>query len=174
MMNANPLDIERWVLELLIVLKQESEAMAQVKAWLEQLREGVMQHDAPELENLLKEIQAKQGSMPQLEQKRQQIRMELARILGVSFEQVTLTGLLGLLKGELRNQVMRMRDLLQSQTESLRDQHRGTTMLLVDCARFNRLLLNSIVDSSNSQVTTYTARGHAEQRRSSDLMNLQF
>jgi len=173
-MSTKALDIERWILELLIVLKQESEAMAQVKQWLEQLREGVMQHDELGLESLLKDIQTQQGLMPRLEERRQQIRMELARILEVSFEQVTLTGLLCLLEGELHHQVTRMRDLLQSQAESLRVQHRGTAMLLADCARFNRLLLNSIFETSHAQVTTYTARGHAEQKRSSDLVNLQF
>jgi hypothetical protein len=173
-MSTTALDIERWVLELLIVLKQESDAMALVETWLEQLRERVMERDEAALERLLKEIQAKQGLRPEPEQRRQQIRLELASALGVPFEQMTLTRLKGLLTGELQNQVSRMRDQLQSQTETLRVQHQGTVMLLADCARFNRLLLNSIFEKSHQTMTTYTPRGNAQHKRSSDLVNMQF
>jgi hypothetical protein len=173
-MSTTASDIERLVLALLIVLKQESDAMAQTEAWLLQLRERVIQRDESALEGLLEEIQSPQRGMPDLERKRQQIRVELAGVFGLSFEELTLTRLKGLLEGELQNQVSRMRDQLQSQTQALRAQHRGTVMFLADCARFNRLLLNSVFEKSHQNVTTYTPRGNAEHRRTSDLVNMQF
>ena len=50
----------------------------------------------------------------------------------------------------------------------------GTVMFLADCARFNRVLLNSLFEHANQGVTTYTPRGNAQHRRSSGLMNVQF
>ncbi|MCP4452561.1 MAG: flagellar protein FlgN [Planctomycetes bacterium] len=173
-MSTAALDIERSVLALLIVLKQESEAMAQVETWLSQLQERVVQRDESALEGLLKEIQTQQRSMPELERKRQQIRLELAGVLGIPFEEMTLTRLMRLLKGEIQNQVSRMRDQLQSQTQALRVQHRGAVMFLTDCARFNRQLLNSVFDNVHQDVTTYSPRGNAERKRTSDLVNMQF
>ncbi len=173
-MSTTAPDIERLVLALLIVLKQESEGMALIEAWLSQLRERVIQRDESALEGLLKEIQTQQGQMPELERKRQQIRLELAGVLGMPFEAMTLTSLKGLLEGELQNQVLRMRDQLQSQTQALRVQHRGTVMFLADCARFNRSLLNSVFENAHQDVTTYNPRGNAEHKRTSDLVNMQF
>ena len=173
-MSTKALDIERWVLDLLIVLKEESDAMTLIETWLMQLRERVVLRDESALEGLLKEIQSRGGLMPELERRRQQIRLELASVLAIPFEQLTLTKLESLLKGELQNQVSRMKVQLKSQTETLQVQHRGTVMLLADCARFNRLLLNSIFDTSEQTMTTYTPRGHAQHKRSSDLVNMQF
>jgi hypothetical protein len=173
-MSTTALDVERGVLALLIILKQESEAMALVETWLSQLQERVMQRDESALEGLLKEIQTKQRPMPELERKRQQIRLELAGVFGLPFEEMTLTRLKGLLEGELQNQVSRMRDQLKSQTQALRVQHRGTVMFLADCARFNRLLLNSVFANAHQDVTTYNPRGNAEHKRTSDLVNMQF
>ncbi len=173
-MSGTAPDIERLVLALLIVLKQESEAMSLIEAWLSHLRERVMQRDESALEGLLKEIQAQQGQMPDLERQRQQIRLELAGVLGVPFEAMTLTSLKERLEGELQNQVLRMRNQLQSQTQALCVQHRGTVMFLADCARFNRSLLNSVFENAHQDVTTYNPKGNAERTRTSDLVNMQF
>ena len=173
-MSTTAPDIERLVLALLIVLKQESEGMALIEAWLSQLRERVIQRDESALEGLLKEIQTQQGQMPELERRRQQIRLELAGVLGMPFDAMTLTSLKGLLEGELQNQVLRMRDQLQSQTQALRVQHQGTVIFLADCARFNRSLLNSVFENAHQDVTTYNPRGNAEHKRTSDLVNMQF
>jgi ribosomal protein L34 len=172
-MSTNTLDIERWVLELLIVLKQESEILARIETWLGQVRHKVVERDESGLEALLKDIQATQGQRGMLEQRRQQIRQALATVLGLPFQQVTLTRLTGLLEGELKTQVSRMKSRLHTQTETLRAEHRGTAMLLVDCARFNRMLLNSIFEESHQTVTTYTPRGNAQHKRSSGFVNMQ-
>ncbi|MCF7972293.1 MAG: hypothetical protein K9N55_00600 [Phycisphaerae bacterium] len=173
-MSRHALEIERWVLDLLIVLKQESEAMTQVETWLSQLRESVIQRNESCLDGLLKEIQARRGLMPELEARRQGIRLALTTVLDLPFEQVTLTKLESLLTGELQHQVSCMKTQLQSQTRMLRAQHQGAVMFLMDCARFNRLLLNSVFDKSHQSMTTYTHRGNPEHTRSSALVNMQF
>jgi len=173
-MSTKALDIERWVLELLIVLKQESEAMVLVKTWLMQLRERVIERDESALEGLLNEIQSKPDLTPQLEQQRQRIRLELATVLGIPFEQVTLTSLECVLTGELKIQVSHMKAQLQEQTQALQVQRQSLATFLADCARFNRLLLNSFLNNTHQNVTTYSPRGHAQHRRSSDLVNMQF
>lgn len=173
-MSLHTLDIERWVLELLMVLKQESDALAQVEAWLEELRERVMQRDESALEALLKDIQARHGRMPELEHKRQAIRASLATVLNLPAEQLTLTVLEGQLTGALQEQVSCMKTQLQHQTEALRLTCRGTVMFLAECARFNRLLLDRVFDNTHERVTTYSPRGNAEHQRSSALVNMQF
>ncbi len=173
-MNTHTLDIERWVLELLIVLKQESAAMGQVSMWLTQLQESVMERDEPGLEALLKEIQTHENRMPELERKRQSIRGDLAIVLGLPFEQLTLTRLEDLLTGELQNQVSQMKAQLQVQTGALHAQRQGAVMFLADCTRLNRQLLNSVFDNRQESHTTYSARGNAEHQRSSALVNVQF
>ena len=131
-MSTQALDIERWVLELLIVLKQEAEGMVQIKTWLTQLRERVIERDESALEELLRDIQSKPDSMPQLEQQRQKIRLELATVLGIPFEQMTLTSLERVLAGELKNQVSQMKALLQEQTQALQVQRQSLTAFLAD------------------------------------------
>jgi hypothetical protein len=173
-MNRHALEIERWVLELLIILKQESDAMTEVEAWLQQLREKVIQRDESALDLLLKDIRGKRTLLPELEVKRQAIRQELSTVLGLPFEQVTLTRIESLLTGELQHQVSHMKARLQSQTRALHVQHQGAIMFLMDCARFNRLLLNSVFENIPQSTTTYTHRGNAEHTRSSALVNMQF
>jgi hypothetical protein len=173
-MNTHTLDIERWVLDLLIVLKHESEAMGQISMWLAQLQERVMQRDEPALEALLKEIRTNENLMPELERKRQSIRGDLATVLGLPFEQLTLTRLEDLLTGDLQNQVSQMKTQLQIQTGALQTQRQGAVMFLADCTRLNRQLLNSVFDNTQQSHTTYSARGNAEHQRSSALVNLQF
>ncbi len=173
-MTTQTLDIERWVLELLIVLKQESEAMAQISMWLTQLQERVMQRDELGLEALFTEIRTHENLMPELERRRQSIRGDLATVLGLPFEQLTLTRLEELLTGELRNQVSQMKAHLKTQTRRLHNQRQGTVMFLADCIRLNRQLLNSVFHNTPQSHLTYSARGNSEHQRSSALVNLQF
>jgi hypothetical protein len=86
---------------------------------------------------------------------------------------MTLSRLEAELSGEKKAEVIRRKIKLQTLAEELKKEHLSTTMLLSDCARFNSMLLTSVLELGQVGTITYGPRGSAERQINSAFVNLQ-
>jgi hypothetical protein len=166
--------IENKIDSLLDVLKNDIEHIRQSLLWLTELRSLVVKRDEEGLGELLEYIQKKSGGYSANESKRQLLRKELAEDLGCDIKEVTLTRLEKEGPVEKRKVVSTIKAELKTLTEELKREHLSVTMLLSDCARFNSLLLRSLLDMGRAETVTYSANGTAMRQGGMSLLNLRF
>jgi hypothetical protein len=70
--------------------------------------------------------------------------------------------------------VAERRKKLQTLVEKLKKEYLSTTMLLSECARFNSVLLKSVLELGQAEMITYSSGGFAERQTDSAFMNLRF
>ena len=173
-MKETPTAIEDKVDELLDCLDKDSRHIEQSLSQLNELRRLVIKRDESALGRLLENIQAESESYKSQELKRQSIRKELAHALGCKFEQMTLSTLETSLPEAKKAQVTQRKAKLKSLIEELKKEHLSTALLLSECARFNNLLLKSILDLNKIEVVYYNSNGTARRQIDTAFVNLQF
>jgi len=141
---------------------------------LNELRALVVKRDETSLRKLLNVIQSESGRFRDNELKREQLRAELASIIGCDLKQMTLSRLAGELSGEKRDKVIETRTALQVLGRKLKNEYLSTMMLLSECARFNRTLLNNILNLGQSGNITYNSNGSTDRRGRTAFVDLQF
>ena len=173
-MKTATIEIEDKVDQLFLVLDRDIQHIRENLSRLNELRGLVVKRDDASLHKLLESIQSESNSYKENELKRQSLREELATALDCSLEQMTLSRLEAELSGEKKTEVTRRRIKLQTLAEKLKKEHLSTTMLLSDCARFNSMLLTSVLELGQAGTGTYSPRGFAERQTNSAFVNLQF
>ncbi|MHC4122101.1 MAG: hypothetical protein ACYSSI_00890 [Planctomycetota bacterium] len=173
-MKTATIEIEDKVEQLLIVLDKDIQQIIENLSRLNDLRGLVVKMDDVSLHKLLESIKSESNSYKDNESKRRLLREELAIASGCSLEQMTLSRLEAELSGEKKAEVAERKTKLQTLAEKLKKEHLRTTMLLSDCARFNKVLLKSILELGQAGTTTYSPKGSAERQTNSAFVNLQF
>jgi len=173
-MKAAPTEIEDKVDELLVVLDRDIRHIQERLSQLNELRSLVIKRDDVALGRLLESIQAKSQSYSENESKRRSIRKELATALGCTFERVTLSRLEAELPEEKKAQITPRKTELGSLIKELKKEHLSTMLLLSECARFNRLLLNSIFDLGRTGMLTYNSNGATSRGADTAFVSLKF
>lgn len=166
--------IEDKVDEFLNVLTRDVRRLQMTLSWLDEMRGFVIKHDDVALQKLLETIQSQAGSFNDNELKREFLRKELAILLDRDPGKITLSALELELFGEKKAQVTRMKAQLQALVEELKQEHLKTTMLLSDCSRFNRLLLENVFELGSTREITYSPSGFAERNSETGFVNMQF
>ena len=167
-------EIEDKVDQLLIVLDKDIQQMQKSLSRLNGFRSLVVKRDDAGLGKLLGNIQSESDSYKCNELKRQSIRKELAIILDCSPKQITLSTLEAELAGEKKAQVADRKAMLRLLADQLKKEHLSTSLLLSDCARFNSVLLKSVLEFGQAGTITYSPKGFAKRQASSAFMNFQF
>lgn len=160
--------------ELLVVLDEDIRHTQQSLSRLDEMRSLVVKRDHAALSKLLVKIEDESGSYSANESKRQSIRKELAVAFDCGVEEMTLSRLETVLAGEKKSQVARRRTRLKSLTEELKREQLKTSMLLSDCAKFNGVLLQSVLELGRTGVITYGSDGAARPRNDSAFVSMQF
>jgi len=173
-MKTTTVEIKGKVDELLGVLDGDIHHIQNSLLRLNELRALVVKRDDVELAKLLESIQAESDSYKSHELKRDLIRRELADALGCSLEQMTLSRLEDVLPDDRKARVAAKKAELKELTNELKKEHLSTAMLLSDCARFNRQLLQSIFDLGNMGMLYYNSRGTTKRGVTETFVNLQF
>jgi len=173
-MKTAEVEIEDKVDELLAVLDKDIEHTQQSVSFLNELRSLVVKRDDASLSKLLESIQDETRSYKDHQSKRQSIRKELANILDCNFEQMTLSRLEDILSEEKQAQVAAKKTKLQALVNELKKEHISTALLLSECARFNSLLLKSILGLGGSDTVTYNSNGAAKRQNDTAFVNLRF
>jgi hypothetical protein len=168
-MKATTVEIEDKVDELLILLDRDIQHMQQNLSWLNELRVLVVKRRETDLGKLLESIQAESDSYRSHEIKRESIR----KALDCGLEQVTLSELETVLPAERKAKVAGKKAELRALTEELKREHLSTVMLLLDCARFNRQLLNSVFGLAEAGMV-YNSKGSTRRGMTEAFVSLQF
>ena len=173
-MKSTAKDIEDKVEELLACLDKDSQHIQESLSQLNKLRSFVIKRDDSSLSKLLKVIQTEVENYRSNESKRQNIRKELANLLGYNTEQLTLSVLEANLPKKITARVINKKTKLISLIEELKKEYFSTALLLSECARFNNLLLNNIFDISKTGAVYYNSNGATKQQTDMAFVNVQF
>ena len=103
------------------------------------------------------------------------LRQKYAAMIGCLPEQVNLSRIMEHLTPVLRQQVVCSDNRCsQSLSTKLKTEYTATAVLLSECSRFNRMLLDSIVGSRCKGVATYNASGQMKRPGGSGFVAMQF
>jgi hypothetical protein len=78
------------------------------------------------------------------------------------------------LSQEMRQEVAQRKTILERLVAKLRTEYMATAMMLSECSRFNRMLIDSIIGSRHSVTTTYNANGQTQRHDVSGFIVAQF
>ncbi len=173
-MIATKVEINWKVDELGTILDKDIRHIEESLSWLNELRSLVIKRDDVLLGELLKRIQSAMDSYSANESRRQLVREELAQDLGCELKDVTLSRLEKLLPEEKRTELTQRKDKLRLLTGKLKKEHLSTMLLLSDCARFNNLLLRSILEPLRSNTLTYDCGGSTKRDAETAFVNVKF
>lgn len=170
-MNMHPsVDIHPQVRRLIQTLDRDIVQIQRSLTLLESLRALVIKRDEAGLSALLSEVRQQNRSTGQSDTQRQRLREHLGTLLGYPSGALTLSQLLGHLSGTLHAEVSQKRAELQQLLEQLQRQWELTSLLLKDCARLNRRLLNTLFAQTGSG--TYGPGGMQQSLTQAPLVNL--
>jgi len=173
-MRSIATDIELLVDELLKTLDVDVRRLQNSLMLLDELRRLVIKRDEAGLRRLLKEIQIELKTAAEVNSKRELAREKLAGILGWEAGKTTLSRLETVVSEEHRTGIAARRAQLMSLTYSLRTEYSRTAVLLSECTRFNRLLLDNILASARTAGVIYASDGSTRQQSDSAFVNMQF
>jgi hypothetical protein len=173
-LEASPVDIQAKVASLLDVLGEDIRHLEVTLSRLDALRTALIQRDDGALERLLGDIRRQADAYAANEQRRQQLRGDLAAALGWGEADLTLSRLRDELAGPRRDALMERQTRLQSLTLQLKREHTLTALLIGDCARFNRSLLLAFCGAGGRGGMTYSPNGAAKRQPGGTLVSMQF
>ncbi len=152
-------------------LDAQTDYVRQALERLDTLRAAVIRRDENALEELSGQVQHESVRKTQQEQSLQILRQKLAAVLHCKAEAVCLSRFSEYLPSEERQAMSSRQKALQELVRRLNNELCATDSLLRECARFNRLLLNSLFGNSE-QSATYDARGVNRWSVQGSLMNM--
>jgi hypothetical protein len=167
-------DIQAQVAALLDVLNEDIRHVEAALVRLDTLRKLLIKRDEGALAKLLEEIRGQGETYVATERKRQELRQDLASGLGWKEKEVTLTNLLSHVTGDLGTTLAQQQAKLKDLIVRLKREHTLTAMLILDCRRFNRSLLQVFLGPAGKTGTTYSPTGAAKHPTGMALLNMQF
>jgi flagellar biosynthesis/type III secretory pathway chaperone len=170
---------ENRIATLLGVLDEDMRHLEHTLVRLDTLRSLLVKREAAALARLLDDVRRETDAYQANEQKRHQLQCALAAELGCAARELTLSRLVARLSGPTSSEVQRRygaalaerQTRLRSLASRLKREYTLTTLLVRDCLRFNRALLEIFL-RSRSQETTYSAAGVARRAPGAALMDM--
>lgn len=166
-------EIQARVAALLSVLDEDIRHIEATLLRLDALRGSLIKRDDEGLRKLLEEIQEQSQAYAATELRRQTLRRELAAGLGLPDGDLTLSGLVSRLTGQDRASVAERQTRLKFLVARLKREHTQTSLLIADCAKFNRSLLRVFLGPDGKTGTTYSPTGAARHPTGVALLNMQ-
>jgi hypothetical protein len=174
--------VENKVAVLLEVLEADGRHLESALSRLDLLRSLLIRRDNAALERLLAEIHQQADAYRAIEQKRQQLRRDLAPDLGCTEGELTLSRLRNELTASACSEARRRlaaavadrQTRLRSLAAQVRREHSLTALLLHEAARFNQSLLRVFLGSAGRGCATYSPTGAAHRDAGAALMSIQF
>ncbi|HON91902.1 MAG TPA: flagellar export chaperone FlgN [Sedimentisphaerales bacterium] len=167
-------EIQTRVAALLEVLDEDIRHIEATLLRLDALRGFLIKRDDESLQQQLLEIHEQAQAYAVTERRRQELRRELATILGLPETDLTLSGLLSRLAESERSALAERQARLKVLIARLRREHTLTSLLIADCAKFNRSLLRVFLGPDGKAGTTYSPTGTARHSTGVALLNMQF
>ena len=168
------IETTNYIEQLLCVLDKDIEHIEQTLLRLDELRSLLIKRDEKALNHLLEKIQTESDEYAANEYRRQNLRKKLAKQYNCPAEQMRLSMLENLLEGPLKEQIAGKKDRIESLSRKLVAEHRATTMLLNECARFNGQMLSGILNMCRKNSATYNSTGKNDRPQQAAFMNVRF
>jgi hypothetical protein len=165
--------VDTKVEQFLAVLDEDIRHLETTLSRLDALRSLLIKRDDTALEKLLGEVRGQGQECSANERMRQSLRTALARSLGWSGSRLTLSGLRAVLPEPQRAAVTARQEQLKSLVARLHREYTLTAVLVADCARFNRMLLTTLLGPAGQWGITYRPNGAARQQANAVTMSLQ-
>jgi len=147
--------------ELLTFLNERQAGLEQVLERLNALRAAVIRRDEATLSHLFEQVQQDTDR----QQKTEEAQKRLERRLTETFTELTgpmrLSRLCAVLPEEFCTIVRTKQKGMLALVNRVRNEHQATVMLLRECARCNRQLLNAILGQKHQSVT-YNPQGQSQ------------
>ena len=131
---------------------------------LEALSEAILGRDDESLSVLLGQMEQAQQLQTATDERLSAIRLEIANVQAWPVEMVTATRLASQLSGQARSMIEDSRRRIVELAEQVRKQHLETALLLAECARINRMLLEGLFGQQSQPLKTYSRDGNSTWR----------
>ncbi|MBS3734229.1 MAG: flagellar export chaperone FlgN [Phycisphaerae bacterium] len=158
------------VADLAAVLDEEIDLLAARRDQLARLTVAIPGGDERATERLLQQMERTQQAQAQTDNRLRAARNAMASALACDASQLRLSRLVDRLDGADRDRIERRRARIVALVEAVRREHIKAAMLLSECARINRELLESLFPAS-TPVTTYGAAGRESWRPHTGLVD---
>ena len=159
---------------LLTVLDEDIRHTETSLSLLDALRGLLIKRDDVGLERLLNDLRREAEGHLTNERRREDLRHALADEMGCGSQDVTLSALKRMLSGERQTAVAERQSRLKSLAIELKREYALTTVLVADCARFNRSLTRMFFGLDGKGMMTYSASGTARPQAGAAMVNLHF
>jgi hypothetical protein len=170
-MKTLSLEFDNYIDPLIAVLEKDIEHIDSTVEMLDQLRGMVIKRDDKSMNLLLEKARIKAQKYDTVENRRETIRKELARIWGCETKEMTLTKMIQILPPERSEQVRQTRDKLESLLARFKTEHLSTYMLLSECSRFNGEMLSALLSGRRDE-STYNRQGSMNRQSEQSFVNM--
>lgn len=140
---------------------------------LNELRGYLVSRDEKNMLRLLYAVRSIIQNRQDNQAKRFNVRRKLAQSLDCAVEKLTLSKLCDYIEEPFKAAIAERRNVLVQIVERFKTEYEATVFLLSDCARFNSLLLRSLVDFGSAESTTYKP-GKVNRIDSAAFINTQY
>lgn len=138
---------------------------------LQQLRSAVIRCQEEQLCALQSELVQEEGNRLALDQQQHRLQEQIATFLAIPVDQVCISKILEFLSEPLRSRLDEKRLQLQQEVRQLRQEHLGAELLLRECTRLNRKILEVMLGQQPG-TGTYDAQGRMKQPQAERFMSL--
>ncbi len=150
--------VESLVDQLLELLDEQVRLLEEKRGHLRDLSSALIDRDESATESVLERMEDTERRGGEADCRLHRVRQSLGENVGCPAESLRLTALIPLLPAEKGRLLRLRRDRIAEQADHLRREHLRTVMLLNECVRINRMLLETLVPGAGS-VTTYGTGG---------------
>jgi hypothetical protein len=165
--------IEKDIAEMLEILDADITNTESDINILNELRGYLVSRDEKNMLRLLYAVRSIIQNRQDNQAKRFNVRRKLAQSLGCAVEKLTLSKLCDYIEEPFKAAIAERRNVLVQIVERFKTEYEATVFLLSDCARFNSLLLRSLVDFGSAESTTYKP-GKVNRVDSAAFINTQY
>ena len=169
-MTAIPPHALEMVHELLGLLDEEIRLLRLRADQFDELYEAILRRNDGRMESLLEEMTNAQHQQADVDTKLHSVRSLFAKALGRDADDMRLSVLIGRLDKKRSMDLEYKREQIILLAETLKRKHLRTAILLSECARVNRMLLEGLLPRAES-VTTYGTGGAQPWRMGSGLVD---
>jgi len=171
-MRAITVDIENKIKELMMVLDIDIAHLQESLLRLNDLRMLVVKRDNDKLGKLLMSIEASMSGHKENEHRREQMCQSLAEAAGIERPFATLADIEQMIDGPMKQEFNIKRSKLKVLATELKKDHLSASMLLADCARVNRMLLDGIFGGGKGREVSYSSNGSAKRENDINFMSM--
>lgn len=170
-MSIDDRQLELRVQELLDFLDQSVDSVRDMLSMLNAFRAALIRRDDSALRQMQDHLPEVAAQRRQTDYRLERLMLEFADLLQCPAGEVRLTRIALALPPSQRSQVQEKQRALQTLVNRLHIEHRGTELLLRECERLNRLLLDGMIGKRN-QTLTYTPHGQSRREMHRSIVSM--